>query len=92
MFTRAAIWMRLDPRYIAVFLWSALIINIKFSFKMMSKHNRDQLFLLYFLFVLSKITILGTLCFPVKVRQGRRAANLPKFCVFFDNTAISERI
>ena len=26
MFTRAAIWMRLDPRYIAVFLWSALIV------------------------------------------------------------------
>ena len=28
MFTRAAIWMRLDPRYIAVFLWSALIVFI----------------------------------------------------------------
>ena len=28
MFTRAAIWMRLDPRYIAVFLWSALNVSI----------------------------------------------------------------
>ena len=32
MFTRAAIWMRLDPRYIAVFLWSALKVKWTISY------------------------------------------------------------
>ena len=37
MFTRAAIWMRLDPRYIAVFLWSALIIFMSGEIKEFKK-------------------------------------------------------
>ena len=30
--------------------------------------------------------------YGLKVREGRRAANFPKLCVFLDYTAISEHI